>query len=85
MGDHPLVWCSIPGRYFGSKLEPRRSEIEMIREWGGRQAVDAGGYPFEYAARRRQPLERGLTDAASLHLSARDESPLLLGQLLEAG
>ena len=56
----------------------------MVGGWCSDDAVDARGRSFEHPSFRRQAFNGCLANAASHHLPARDEAPLILGQLLNA-
>ena len=78
MGNHPLVPGSFPRRYTRLELEPRRPQILVIRDRCTSEAVHAVRDALENGS-RREPLQRRLGDAALLGLTARDQTPLLLG------
>jgi hypothetical protein len=51
----------------------------MVGDWRSNNAVDACGHSFEHASFRREAFNGCLANAASHHLPARDEAPLILG------
>ena len=55
----------------------------MIGGWRSDQLVDAMSHPFEDSACLDQALQRRRADSGFLDLAARDETPLVLGQVLE--
>jgi hypothetical protein len=56
----------------------------MVGGWRSDNAVDASGHSFEYPSFRREAINSCLANAASHHLPARDEAPLILGEFLKA-
>ena len=78
---HPLLGAALPSRDARGELEPCGAQLQVLRDGSPAQPVHAMGHPFERRAWCRKPVESRLGDPHLLCLSARDEAPLLLGEV----
>ena len=85
MGDHTLVGGSLPGGDVGGKLEPGGPEIAVIRCWCSDHLVDAVSDSLKSAAFVNEAIQSRRSDPDIPDLSARNQPPLIVGQVLEAG
>lgn len=79
--DDSLKQCPIPCRDVGCQLQPGGPQFGMIRERRAGEVVHAVSDSPEDRTARDQAIEGGFCDAGHLGLAARDEAPLVFGDV----
>ena len=79
MGHDTLSGCPLPGRHAGCKLQPGRTEGDVVGRRCDRQAVDAVGNPLYQALVAGQAVEGRSRNAGAFGLAARHQPPLICG------
>ena len=81
MGDRTLRGRALPGRHLRRQLQPGDPERKLVGRRRAGQVVDAMAHPLEHGPVGRQARHRGARHPGPLRLAARDEAPLIGGEL----
>ena len=79
MGHDTLIGRPLPGRHVGCKLQPGRTEGDVVGRRCHCQAVDAVGNPLDEAFVAGQSVEGRSRNARTLGLATRHQPPLICG------
>ena len=84
MRDDSRLRIALPRGDIGLQLQPRRPKRLVIGRGRTDKSIYPGGDTFERRSVAAHSVDTGRTDTLGLHLASSDETPLFVGEILEA-